>query len=696
MDVDPSVPDLFIPPPCSDIVMETIKVESPIIEEVKPDIVETPHPSNVLEKNVISAVLQICKKYNLKKTEEALKSEVHVSPDMVSMGSDSDVNKLLSAYKSEGDPDVYKDSYAALLKFVENSLDIYKHELGTILYPMFVHMYLELVYNGYKDQAIQFMETYGPKQEDYYQEDIQKFAAITLREQMRSSEIVETFKSNAFIIRMSRDTVSILKRHLNEKDHSVLLNIIKNHLYLDMYEGVARNKDQIEITAGGMVGEARREDNKAKVFYGLLKEPDLQCFVQAEEDEDGDGGADADKPKKKKAKKDSLFYKKSKTDPNAPSSDRMPLPELKDADKLEKVKALRESSKRVTLSAETLPSICCYTLLNTYYSVSCTEISEDASMLAVGFADSRIKVWSLVPQKLKAMKSAEQLQDINLEADDVLQRIMEDRSAETTKTLIGHTRSVTKISFSPDKTLLVSSSVDGTVRLWSLLLWTCLVVYKGHLTPVWDVEFSPYGYYFVTGGHDKTARLWVTDQYQPVRVFVGHYSDVDCVKFHPNSNYVATGSSDRTVRLWDCVSGSQVRLMTGHKGSITVLCFAIDGRFLASAGTDNNILVWDMAHGHLLAVFSAHTERIETLAFSRDGNILVSGSQDCSIKLWDFTKFTEDISFDDISVCHNPDIKKDGQYYLLRTFGTKQSPAITLFFTRRNVLFAVTYKKSEE
>lgn len=58
---------------------------------------------------------------------------------------------------------------------------------------------------------------------------------------------------------MSRDTVSILKRHLNEKDHSVLLNIIKNHLYLDMYEGVARNKDQIEITAGGMVGEARRE-----------------------------------------------------------------------------------------------------------------------------------------------------------------------------------------------------------------------------------------------------------------------------------------------------------------------------------------------------------------------------------------------------------------------------------------------------
>lgn len=36
----------------------------------------------------------------------------------------------------------------------------------------------------------------------------------------------------------------------------------------------------------------------------------------------------------------------------------------KDNDKLEKIKALRESSKRVNLGPETLPSICFYTLLN--------------------------------------------------------------------------------------------------------------------------------------------------------------------------------------------------------------------------------------------------------------------------------------------------------------------------------------------
>ena len=54
------------------------------------------------------------------------------------------------------------------------------------------------------------------------------------------------------------------------------------------------------------------------------------------------------------------------------------------------------------------------------YRVTCADVTEDSTMLAVGFVDSIVKVWTLVPQKLKTMKSAEQLQDINIEAEDVL------------------------------------------------------------------------------------------------------------------------------------------------------------------------------------------------------------------------------------------------------------------------------------
>ena len=111
--------------------------------------------------------------------------------------------------------------------------------------------------------------------------------------------------------------------------------------------------------------------------------------------------------------------------------------------------------------------------------------------------------------------------------------MMDEKAAETVRNLYGHCGPVYCFSFSPDKSLLLSCSEDGTVRLWSLHTWTCVVCYKGHIFPVWSVKFSPYGYYFATGSHDKTARLWATDSHQPLRVFAGHYSDVDV-----NSSYL--------------------------------------------------------------------------------------------------------------------------------------------------------------
>lgn len=61
---------------------------------------------------------------------------------------------------------------------------------------------------------------------------------------------------------------------------------------------------------------------------------------------------------------------------------------------------------------------------------------------------------------------------------------------------------------------------------------------------------------------------------------------------------------------------------------------------------------------------------------------------DCSIKLWDFSRLAEEMSLEDVNVSHNPEIKKsDG--YLLRSYGTKNSPVLSLHFTRRNLLLGV-------
>ncbi|KAK3083461.1 hypothetical protein FSP39_023256 [Pinctada imbricata] len=644
--------------------------------------------SDFSDKQTLLAVLQFLKKNNLKGTEDLLKREAGIKDDDVipqtAPPSETDVSHALAAYKSADDPSLYMDHYTDLKNFIESCLDVHKVELSMVLYPVFVHMYLELVYNEHERHAIIFFQKFSIEQEDYYQDDLNQLSTVTKKEHMKGNQLMENFKGSRFVIKMSRDSYNHLKRHLQEKKMKPLLNIIQEHLFIDVFDGVPRSKQQIQATSGAVLGENERDANKAKVFYGLLKEPEINMPVEEEEE----SVEVTDKSKKKKVKKDPLLTKKAKNDPHAPQLNRIPLPEMKDNDKLEKITAYREALRRVKVGRDHPPTICFYTMLNSYKGVTSLDIAEDSSLMAAGFADSTIRVFSMTPQPLRCMKIASSLEGIDKEADDVLERMMDDRTASDSKLLLGHSGPVYAARFSRDRKYLISSSEDGTVRLWSLFTWTNLVCYKGHNHPVWDVEFSPYGHYFVSVGQDRVARLWSTDHHQPLRMFAGHLSDVDCVKFHPNSNYVVTGSSDRTIRLWDILNGNCVRLLTGHKGSVQVLAFTPDGRFLASAGVDCMVLLWDIASGTLLAQMKGHTETVYSLCFGRDGAALASGGLDCSVKLWDIARVIQEIDTEaDISIPSSVNVN-DNPKLLLESYSTKATPVLALHFTRRNLLIA--------
>ncbi|TFK07004.1 ankyrin repeat domain-containing protein 1 [Platysternon megacephalum] len=473
-----------------------------------------------------------------------------------------DVSAVLSAYKQQGDPALYEEYYSGLKHFIECALDCHRAELSQLFYPLFVHMYLELVYNQHENEAKSFFEKFHGDQECYYQDDLRVLSSLTKKEHMKGNETMLDFRTSKFVLRISRDSYQLLKRHLQEKQNNQIWNIVQEHLYIDIFDGMPRSKQQIDAMVGSLAGEAKREANKAKVFFGLLKEPEIEVPL---DDEDEEGENEEGKPKKKKPKRESMGSKSKKQDPNAPPQTRIPLPELKDSDKLDKIMNMKEATKRVRVGPECLPSICFYTFLNAYQGLTAVDVTDDSSMIVGGFADSTVRVWSVTPKKLRSVKSAADLSLIDKESDDVLERIMDEKTASELKILYGHSGPVYGTSFSPDRNYLLSCSEDGTVRLWSLQTFTCLVGYKGHNYPVWDTQFSPYGYYFVSGGHDRVARLWATDHYQPLRIFAGHLADVTCTRFHPNSNYIATGSADRTVRLWDALNGNCVRIFTGHK-----------------------------------------------------------------------------------------------------------------------------------
>ncbi|KAI4579500.1 hypothetical protein MJT46_000868 [Ovis ammon polii x Ovis aries] len=309
----------------------------------------------------------------------------------------------------------------------------------------------------------------------------------------------------------------------------------------------------------------------------------------------------------------------------------MPAPILQNEAALE---LLQESIKRVKDGPPSLTTIYFYAFYNTEQLLNTVEVSPDSKLLAAGFDNSCIKLWSLHSKKLKSEPHHVNVSRIHLACDFLEEEDDEDDNTGTEmKVLRGHCGPVYSTRFLEDSSGLLSCSEDMSIRYWDLGSFTNTVLYQGHAYPVWDLDISPQSLYFASGSHDRTAWLWSFDRTYPLRIYAGHLAEVDCVKFHPNSNYLAMGSTDKTVRLWSTQQGNSVRLFTSHRGPVLSLAFPPNGKYLASAGEDQRLKLWDLAPGTLYKELRGHTDNITSFTFSPDSSLFAS--MDNSVLVWD-------------------------------------------------------------
>jgi platelet-activating factor acetylhydrolase IB subunit alpha len=220
-------------------------------------------------------------------------------------------------------------------------------------------------------------------------------------------------------------------------------------------------------------------------------------------------------------------------------------------------------------------------------------------------------------------------------------------------TLAGHRDNITTVKFHPVYSLVVSASLDATIKVWDYETGEFERTLKGHTNSVQSVDFDHTGNLLVSSSGDLTIKIWDFQTHECVKTLHGHDHIVSSVIFLPSGDQIASASRDKTIKFWETSTGYCTKTLTGHEEWVRAIVVTDDGRLLASCSHDKTVRLWDIAKSECIHVMKDHTHYIECISFSpatlieletpegtfrgnsAPGNFLASGSRDKTIKIWE-------------------------------------------------------------
>ncbi|KAI9459860.1 hypothetical protein BJY52DRAFT_1364640 [Lactarius psammicola] len=259
-------------------------------------------------------------------------------------------------------------------------------------------------------------------------------------------------------------------------------------------------------------------------------------------------------------------------------------------------------------------------------------------------------------------------------AEDYLIRVFDvETGTLICEPLSGHKSTLTSVRFRSsskgDEPEVLSASLDGTVRIWGLMIkgFTKIQTFAdSHSDWIRSIAISPVNDRIASGGDD--GQLVVTDvvtgkdkfSLQPytnsdwIRLsgnaedgdhllgpLSGHYAAVLSIAFSPTGNSLVSGSEDCTVRTWDLPSfpysslNNHISVYRSHDDAVNAVSYARGGSLIVSGSAGAEIAVWEGNDSRLILRFDAHEGPILSIRVFDEK--IFSSSEDRTIRVWELS-----------------------------------------------------------
>mgnify|MGYP003289228346 CR=1 FL=1 len=251
---------------------------------------------------------------------------------------------------------------------------------------------------------------------------------------------------------------------------------------------------------------------------------------------------------------------------------------------------------------------------------------------------------------------------------------------QITGCIIGHNGNINSLTISKNGDYLLSSSSDGTAKLWDTHTDGCILnesiqTFIGHTNIVKQAVFSPDGIHILTTSNDNSIRIWNIKTGLCVGQMLFVSEAVNSAQFDINDDKIISASSDGTVKIWDAnkykfincfeIKGSTVWLAMYSSqatkiytvssdgvgriwDSFTLKCIgkqhpvfshrevhSRDNKYYLVPGPNNNVLVLNRNAPESVAELVGHTQSVNSVAWEPSNNKhIITGSADCTVKIW--------------------------------------------------------------
>eukprot|EP00824_Muranothrix_gubernata_P024971 TRINITY_DN769_c0_g1_i1.p1 TRINITY_DN769_c0_g1~~TRINITY_DN769_c0_g1_i1.p1 ORF type:complete len:409 (+),score=58.02 TRINITY_DN769_c0_g1_i1:51-1229(+) len=210
----------------------------------------------------------------------------------------------------------------------------------------------------------------------------------------------------------------------------------------------------------------------------------------------------------------------------------------------------------------------------------------------------------------------------------------------------GHKDSVYCINVNHSRSLAISGDGDDKAILWDVNTGNQISLLEGHTDSVVGAQFTADQNLIITASLDNTVKVWNLEENSCSlrHTMEGPSDEITFLSLHPKGNVALVGGQDMTLWMFNCENGELMNAFSGHCGIICQGGFVPSGKLAYSVSGDNTIRLWKPASGESKIIKADKLEIQGELNAAcchpkEDQPIIIGGTQEGAIVFGNYKTF---------------------------------------------------------